>query len=133
MAGETNLDALLQSMHPVLHEGEFVFCTLPPSHVPSLQIYPVGQFLETEGMTLILRREEADQARLSYTFVARMITLTVHSSLSAVGFIAAIATQLSQHGISVNPVAAYYHDHLFVLSNRADEAMQILSQLSRSV
>lgn len=28
MTGETNLAVLLQSMTPVLHEGEYVFCTI---------------------------------------------------------------------------------------------------------
>lgn len=131
MAGETNVNILLESMQPVLQEGEFVFCTVPPSHRPSLRIFPVGQFLEDEGMTLILKREEAEHCRLSYDYVSRMITLSVHSSLSAVGFLAAIATRLAEQGISVNPVSAYYHDHLFVPSNRAEDAMQILMQFSR--
>ena len=133
MVGETNLNTLLASMHPVLREGEFVFCTVPPSHRPSLRIFPIGQFLEDEGMTLILKREEAEHCRLSYDYVSRMITLSVHSSLSAVGFLAAIATRLAAQGISVNPVSAYYHDHLFVPSDRAEDTMHILNQFSRSV
>lgn len=57
-----------------------------------------------------------------------MITLSIHSSLDAVGFIAAVAGKLAQHGISVNPISAYYHDDLFVPSETADRAMKVLAE-----
>jgi hypothetical protein len=132
MTGETNLSTLLATMQPILHDGEYVFCTVAPSSISRLAVSSVGQFLEAEGMTLILRREEADQRGLPYDYVARMITLSVHSSLSAVGFLAAIATALAQEGISVNPVSAYYHDHLFVPGDRKDDAMRVLAQVIHS-
>ncbi|RVD48425.1 ACT domain-containing protein, partial [Mesorhizobium sp. M2D.F.Ca.ET.140.01.1.1] len=59
----------------------------------------------------------------------RMITLNIHSSLEAVGFLAAITTRLAAAGMSVNPVSAFYHDHLFVPAERAEEAMAILAKL----
>jgi hypothetical protein len=59
-----------------------------------------------------------------------MITLEVHSSLEAVGFLAAIATRLAAAGIGVNPVAGYFHDHLFVPEARAEEAMRLLDELA---
>ena len=52
-----------------------------------------------------------------------MITLSVHSSLDAVGFLAAITNKLAAAAISFNPVSAYYHDHLFIPANRAEQAM----------
>lgn len=55
-----------------------------------------------------------------------MITLTVHSNLNAVGFLAAVAAKLAEHQISVNVVSAFYHDHLFVPDEKAEQAMQIL-------
>jgi hypothetical protein len=58
-----------------------------------------------------------------------MITLTVHSSLEAVGFLA--AGRLAEAGISVNAVSAYYHDHLFVAEHRADEALRLLQSMSK--
>ncbi|WP_163989088.1 ACT domain-containing protein [Pyxidicoccus caerfyrddinensis] len=132
MAGETNLDALLSRMRPVLKDGEYVFCTLPHPATPDLgTLAPVGLFHEDEGLTLILRRERADAAGLTYAGTFRQVTLSVHSSLDAVGFIAAVATRLAAHGIGVNPVAAYYHDHLFIPSARATDVMALLESFAR--
>lgn len=80
-------------------------------------------------MTLILPRHQAEAAGLPYSAVFAMITLSVHSSLEAVGFLAAIATRLASHGISVNPVSAFYHDHLFVPVAQAETAIALLHEL----
>jgi hypothetical protein len=59
-----------------------------------------------------------------------MITLNVHSSLEAVGFIARVATELAKHGMGVNPVSGFYHDHLFVPEGRERDALEILGRLA---
>ena len=46
-------------------------------------------FKETEGNTIIVRKELADNLNLQYSFISSWITLTVHSSLAAVGLTAA--------------------------------------------
>ncbi|MBD1935639.1 MULTISPECIES: ACT domain-containing protein [Cyanophyceae] len=131
MLGETDLDVLLKSMKPVLRDGEFVFCILSPQCFNELDFQPIGQFQEDEGLTLILKREQADNLGLQYEYISRMITLSVHSNLNAVGFLAAITAKLTEYGISVNPVAAYYHDHLFVPTEKANDAIKALAELSR--
>jgi len=50
-------------------------------------------------------QDEAVVHGLSQEFSSRMITLNVHSSLDAVGFIALIATKLAAAGMGGNPVA----------------------------
>ena len=77
-----------------------------------------------------MSRESADATALPYTSVFRLITLSVHSSLDAVGFLAAITSKLAEHSISVNPVSAYYHDHLFVPAAQAEEVMELLQEFS---
>jgi hypothetical protein len=129
VSGETELQTLLGSMSPELLPGIFVFATRLPDAPHPTGIQPVMAFREREGETLILSEEEARAAGLSYTFASRMITLNVHSSLEAVGFLATITTRLAAAGIGVNPVSAYFHDHLFVPAERADEAMRLLMQL----
>jgi hypothetical protein len=116
-------------MEPRLHDGEFVFCTVSPAQFRRLRIEPLGWFREEEGITLIAERSVADRDGLKYEFISRMITLSVHSSLYAVGFLAAITTKLAAAGISVNPISAYYHDHLFVPADQASAAMKALDEL----
>jgi hypothetical protein len=129
--GERNLAVLLQNMRPEMHEGVFVFCSIPADQEIPATLRPVYIFREREGMTLVVRREEAESAGLSCQFASRLITLTVHSSLEAVGFLAVITGRLAEAGISVNAVSAFYHDHLFVPDHRADEALHHLQNMSR--
>lgn len=131
MSGESNLTVLLMSMRPILCEYEYVFCTVNSQFDDDYRKYePIGIFHEEEGITLILRRDRADAAAMPYTSVFRKITLSVHSSLDAVGFLAAITRKLADAGMSVNPVSAYYHDHLFVPASRAEDAMRLLHEFS---
>jgi hypothetical protein len=89
-------------------------------------------FREDEGLTLIVGRGMAEVAGLASAFPCRKITLNVHSSLDAIGFLAAIATRLAAAGISVNPVSAFHHDHLFVPTDRAKAALAILHDMGGS-
>lgn len=61
----------------------------------------------------------------------RQITLTVHSSLEAVGLTAAVSTKLAAKGISANVIAAYYHDHIFVQTAKAELALSVLQEFSK--
>jgi hypothetical protein len=133
MSGETNLAILLRSMNPILQANEYVFCSLDEKVYESswLQLSPIGMFREKEGLTLILNRDHADNANIPYTSTFRLITLSIHSSLDAVGFLATITSKLAEKGISVNAVSAYYHDHLFIPSSRANETMELLQIFSK--
>jgi hypothetical protein len=131
MPGERNLETLLQNMKPEMHEGVFVFCSMSENKEIPATLKPVHIFREREGTAFIIRREEAEAAGLPYQFASRLITLTVHSSLEAIGFLAAITGRLAEAGISVNAVSAFYHDHLFVPEHRAEEALDHLQNMSK--
>ncbi len=131
MTGETNLQRLLASMTPQLLPRIYVFATVAPGVAMPDGLDPVMQFREREGLTLIVTEDEAKSAGLAGTFRCRMITLDIHSSLEAVGFLAAITARLAAAGMGVNPVSAFYHDHLFVPAERAEEAMKLLRELAR--
>jgi len=129
--GETQLHTLLTSLEPHLDPAVYVFCAVPTEQAVPIGILPLCQFWEAEGLTLILKQTEAEQAGLPYQFPCRRIVLTVHSSLTAVGMLAAIARPLAAAGISVNVISAYYHDHLFVPHDQADAAIASLRRLMR--
>jgi hypothetical protein len=129
MTAEKDLRKLLKTIKPELQPGDYVFCTVEDlSTVPPSET--ILMFREKEGVTVIVRKELADKLGLNYSFVAGWITLTVHSSLEAVGLTAAFSKALSEKGISCNVVAAYYHDHLFVRQQDTATAMEILNGLS---
>ncbi len=123
MTGETDLNALLREMKPVLDPRRFVFSTHTDMTLEeAAKLSPIAMFQEPEGMTLIYESDE--QPRYA------MITLTVHSSLEAVGLTAAISAALTKQRISANVVAAFYHDHIFVSESDADRAMAALLAVS---
>ncbi len=129
MAGEKDLKRLLKTMKPKLNAGDYVFCNVNDTR--SLNINDiVSLFKEEEGITIVIKKELADSLHLSYSFVAAWITLTVHSSLEAVGLTAAFSSALSIEGISCNVVAAFFHDHIFVDKKDAEKAIEILNKLS---
>jgi len=132
MVGEANLDVLLSSMTAKLVDGIYVFVTLKDRAVAAA-LEPRMMFMEAEGTTLILTKEEAEDAALDYEFPCRMITLEIHSSLEAVGFLARITAELANANMGVNPVSGFYHDHLFVPDGRQDDALRILQTLADEI
>lgn len=131
MAGIIDLNQLLTSLLPSLTDSDYVFCTTARPVADFLHFEPVATFREPEGTTLILEKVQAQKAGLAFEGTYRQIILTVHSSLEAVGLTAAVATKLAEHGISANVVAAYYHDHIFVPSHQANQALEALKELSQ--
>ncbi|MFD8205178.1 ACT domain-containing protein [Streptomyces sp. NPDC059695] len=129
MNAERDLTRLLAGMRPDLDPGRYVFTTVD-GPAPA-GVAPVVTVAEPEGLTLVVRQEEADSAGLAYDYVAGRITLRVHSALDAVGLTAAVAGELAAAGLSCNVVAGFHHDHLFVEHGRAGEALDVLSALSR--
>lgn len=132
MAGIVEIEELLKSMSPEIQSGEYVFCSVNGSYSEYAHLKPLACFVESEGLTLIVPVDLAEKAQLAYEGKFKQITLTVHSSLDAVGLTAAVATKLASYDISANVVAAYYHDHIFVQTERADEALLALNEFGAS-
>ena len=129
MTGEKDLNKLLKTIKPKHNIGNYVFCTI--GDLPKINFGDVILiFKEQEGITIIIKKELADSLKLDYSFIASWITLTVHSSLEAVGLTAAFSKALSDEGVSCNVVAAFYHDHIFVNKKDTEKAMNILNRLS---
>ncbi|MGJ3189741.1 N-acetyltransferase [Paenarthrobacter sp. FR1] len=131
MSGETDLKTLVESLHPVVREGAYVYALWP--HGRPLEGAIEAAVREAEGLTVVLHRDEADRLGLNYDFVASWITLQVHSALEAVGLTAAVSAALTHAGISCNVLAGFHHDHLLVPSADADRAVEVLRLLARGV
>jgi uncharacterized protein len=131
MSGEKNQIRLQQMMAPDLRPETYVYCTFQDHRLP-IELDPICTFKEAEGLTAIVEKSQAVRANVKHIFEAKLITLTVHSSLEAIGFLAMISTHLAKAGIPCNAVAAFHHDHLFIPVNRADDAYSLLESLSQS-
>jgi hypothetical protein len=129
MTAVRELHELCRQMTPSMADGVFVYCTFSDFHLPE-RLEPICTFREAEGLTAIVGKSQAEAAGVPYTFPCRLITLAVHSSLDAVGFLACITGRLAHAGISCNAVAAFHHDHLFVPEARAAETLEILQHLA---
>ncbi|MGB3152425.1 MAG: ACT domain-containing protein [Maribacter sp.] len=130
MNGETNIAKLLQGMTPKLNKGEYVFCSVRKIDTIDRKD-TICEFKEVEGTTIVIERAKADKLKLNYGYVASWITLTVHSSLKAVGLTAVFSNALAKNEISCNVIAGYYHDHIFIDVNTSEKAMQVLVDLTK--
>lgn len=125
--GETDLQRLLSGLAPELaHHPRAIRSQAADVSVPADAIMA---FLEIEGTTVIVPITEGEQAELLWA----QITLRIHSSLEAVGMMAAIAAALAARNIPCNAVSAYYHDHLFVPWTRRDDACMALRELANGI
>ncbi len=130
MTRASDLTTLLATLDPALSDAEMVFCSFASAGIEGcLPLLPVGCFLEKEGISLIIGKSIAEQYGIAFETTFRAITLSVHSSLEAVGLTAAVAGRLALHGISANVVAAYHHDHIFVPTHDAERTLQALRSL----
>ena len=131
MAGVTDLEQLLATLEPQVRDGEYVYAAAPDSSSDSSALLGAEAVIhEAEGSAMVLRREVADEAGLTYDVVLSWITLTVHSSLEAVGLTAAFSAALGDAGISCNVLAGLHHDHVLVPVGRRDDAVTVLRELS---
>lgn len=129
-SGERDLAVLLRDMEPRLDLRRFVFVAAPAeARARLLELAPIGYFEEPEGASAILEAGAAAEAGFAAAPRFALITLTVHSSLEAVGLTAAVATALAKGGIPANVVAAARHDHVFVPERQADAALARLRAL----
>jgi hypothetical protein len=122
--GETDLQRLLAGLAPEPAPRPRAIRT--QAHDAPVPADAILLFREDEGTTVVVDADGTgpDEPRWA------QITLRIHSSLDAVGMMAAISAALAARGIPCNVVSAYYHDHLFVPWTRRDDAMAALAALS---
>lgn len=116
---------MLASLDVERRPGVFTFVAV---EVPSPELVAAAQGMvqEATSTTLVLPVESARSAGLPVVVEMAWLSLTVRSSLEAVGLTAAFSTMLGDAGISCNVLAGYHHDHLLVPVDRADDAIAAL-------
>jgi hypothetical protein len=124
--GETDLAKMLATLAVERRPGVFTFVAV---RVPTPGLLATAHAMVKEGelTTLVLPVEAAERAGLPVTVEMAWLTLTVQSSLEAVGLTAAFSAALTEVGISCNVLAGYHHDHLLVPVERVADAIEALT------
>lgn len=125
----TNQFKELKNLNPVLLEDEYVFCTFLSSiYGDHSKLNPIASFNEKEGLTLVVKKEIAKFNNLEFKDTFKCISLNLISSLTSVGLTALISKALADNEISANIYAGYYHDHIFVPLEKANDAFKLLCE-----
>ena len=133
MPGQTDLKKILESIDPYLVDESFIFMTTDQSLSSiSNTLNPIASFKENDGLSIVITQATADKNAITYDSVFSCISLGVHSSLESYGLISTISRELTQNNISTNVFSGYYHDHIFVQSEKADKALEIISKIGSS-
>ena len=134
MSGETNLERILNNLSARLRSDVYVFCSIPNGKYGDLTAAnPIASFQEKEGLSLVMTQQEATQNKLSYEGTFRCITLDIHSSLHAVGLTAVVSQALAEKQISANMIAGCHHDHIFIPTSLAEQALRIIENISTRI
>lgn len=123
--GEMDLEKMLASLDVVRRDGTFTFVAVAEP-TPELLAAAHATVREATSTTLVLTVEAAQAAGLPVMVEMAWLSLTVNSSLEAVGLTAAFATALGAEGIACNVLAGYDHDHILVPVDRVDDAIAAL-------
>ncbi|HWL45859.1 MAG TPA: ACT domain-containing protein [Ilumatobacter sp.] len=127
MAGETDLAAMLATLTIERRPDAYTFVT--GSEWQALASAAAATIVEVEGPTYVATVTDCRRLGAPVGFEAAWLTVTVHSSLEAVGLTAALSGAMAHAGIACNLLAAFHHDHLLVPWERADEAVAVLAAL----
>ncbi len=124
--GEMDLEKMLATLDVVRRDGTFTFVAVAE---PTTELLAAAHATVKEATTttLVLTVEAAQAAGLPVVVEMAWLSLTVNSSLEAVGLTAAFAATLGAEGISCNVLAGYDHDHILVPVDRADDAIVALT------
>lgn len=122
--GETDLARMLASLRIERRPGVFAYVS---GVYPDLLAVAEAIVTESDAVTYIVPVEVARAAGIPFQFEAAWLTLSVFSSLDAIGLTAAVSGALAAVGIPCNVLAGFNHDHLLVPVASADLAIAALT------
>lgn len=118
---------MLATLDVVVRPERYVFAAVPPG--ANAVTAADAMIVEDEAVTLVLAEGRAREHGLASGTRFAWLTLTVHSSLEAVGLTAAVARALAAVGVSCNVLAGFHHDHLLVPDADRDRAVDAVRSL----
>jgi hypothetical protein len=124
---ERDLQELLASLEATRRPGRW--CMVSGVTLPA-DVAVAATIVEVEGLTAVISIEDAAALKITMTLPMAWLSLGVVSTLDSVGLTAVVATALAKEGIACNVLAGYYHDHLLVPDERADQALAVLKALA---
>jgi hypothetical protein len=116
--GEQDLSKIIAALRVRRRPGTYVYVSRPAGEIAA-----AAMIEEDEGTTFVVEREAAERAGLAWSFAAAWLTVEVHTALDGIGLTAVVARTLADAAIPCNILAGYYHDHLLVPADRAEEAI----------
>jgi hypothetical protein len=124
--GETDLETMLAKLAVERRPGVFTYIAV---EVPTPGLLAAAHAVVKEGelTTIVLPVEAAERSGQPVAVRLAWLTLTVFSSLEAIGLTAAVSARLTEHDISCNVLAGYHHDHLLVPVERVADAIEALT------
>lgn len=124
----TDFDTALVSLNPKTG-GKYVYCDA--TYLPN-DIEPFALIVEAEGPCALIPLEQARAHNLKYSHeILTRISLGITTSVKLSGITGTVARHLASSLIPCNVISGMRHDHLFVPSHRADDAMTYLQDLSQ--
>ncbi|GGZ96982.1 hypothetical protein DC083_04675 [Ignatzschineria ureiclastica] len=134
MSHRNSLQDVLQNIDPVLSSETYVYVGLADhSLLKVLGFDPLAFYKEAEGITLILRKEEADNNFLKYEGEYCKITLNVPFKPISTGLTAIISSALAKAGIGIKPVHTIYNSYVLINKPDAHIALEIITALQRKI
>jgi hypothetical protein len=124
--GETDLDTMLASLAVERRLGVFTYVTVETVQ-PELLAEAHAVVTEGSSTAVVVTVEAAQELGHAVEVHLAWLTLTVQSSLEAVGLTAHVSGCLAAGGIACNVLAGYLHDHLLVPVDRVDDAIAALT------
>lgn len=128
MAGERDLATILGSLQ-VRRRADPV-AVISVDEPVELGDGVLALIAEEEGTTAVVTVREAERRNWPVDFTAAWLTIDVHTALEGVGLTAALSTALAAAGIPCNVLAGWFHDHLLVPLEQADEATAVILALA---
>lgn len=129
---EADLSKLLATLSVTKREGLWRFETIAADQASWAELVNLREvrditmlFQEAEGLTVITGANEDTPQDNRWVW----LELSVFSDLQAVGFLAKVASALSDADVPCNAVAAYHHDHIFVPEHKAEAAIAAIEGL----